>query len=78
MLIDYKIDVLQENKEGYTCLHQSQRMEFLEMCEFLDPIVINAKMWQQKNCLVKILLNKHRTKFSKISVGIFREIIKYA
>ena len=48
------------------------------MCDLLDPIVINAKMWQQKNCLVKIMLNKKRTKFSTISVGIFREIIKYA
>lgn len=78
MLVSAKVDVLIENKEGYNCLHHSQRMELIDMCEYLDPIVIHAEIWQQKNCLVKLLVSKEGTKFQHISEGVFREIIKYA
>ena len=53
-------------------------MELLEMCEYLDPVLVRAEIWQQKNCLVKILLNRERTKFKPLSFFVFREIIKYA
>jgi len=78
MLVNAKINVLLENKEGYTCLTHSQKMELQEMCDFLDPVMVQAEIWQQKGCLVKILLNKQRTKFKHLSVAVFREIIKYA
>ena len=78
MLVNAKIDVLMENKEGYSCLIHSQKMELVEMCNYLDPVIVHAEIWQQKNCLVKILLNKNRTKFKSLSTDVFREIIKYA
>ena len=78
MLVDAKIDVLQENKEGNNCLDHAEKMERASLCEYLEPVMINQQMWQQKNCLIKILLNKQRTKFNRLSIGVFREIIKYA
>ena len=53
-------------------------MEFLDMSNYLDPIIINAEIWRRKNCLVKIMQHKNDTKFRPISIGMFREIIKYA
>jgi len=41
MLVDAKIDVLQENKEGYNCLVHAEKMELAAMCEYLDPVMIN-------------------------------------
>ena len=55
LLIDARIDVLIENKEGYNCLVHAQKMEFLDMSNYLDPIIINAEIWRRKNCLVKIM-----------------------
>ena len=49
-----------------------------ELCTYLEPIIIEAELWREKNYLIKILLNKHRTKFRMMSMGVFREIIKYA
>ena len=48
------------------------------MCEYLDPVIVRAEIWQQKNCLVKLLLHRRRTKFSQLSMAVFREVIKYA
>ena len=58
MLVDAKCDVLLVNKEGYNCLHIAENRQFAEMCDYLEPVMINAHHWQQKNCLIKILLNK--------------------
>ena len=58
MLVEAKIDVLQENKEGYNCLNHAEKMELGDLCEYLEPVMINQSIWQQKNCLIKILLNK--------------------
>jgi hypothetical protein len=35
-------------------------------------------MWRNKNCLLKICLAKEKTPFKVLSLGVFREIIKYA
>ena len=78
MLVQAKVDVLIENKEGFNCLQHAQKMEQLLMCEYLDPIVINAEIWRQKNCLVKIMVCKEGTKFKNVAEGVFREILKYA
>lgn len=58
LLVAAKIDVLKENKEGFTCLNHSEKMMFTDMCEYLDPVIVNAEIWQQKNCLVKMMINK--------------------
>ena len=46
MLIHAKIDVLIENKEGYNCLEHSKRREHVALCEYLDPVVVHAEIWQ--------------------------------
>lgn len=36
-------------------------------------------MWQNRNCLLKICVNRKQTKlFKHISLPVFKEIIKYA
>ena len=49
-----------------------------ELCTYLEPIIIEKELWREKNCLIKIMLHKQRTKFSMFSIGVFREVIKYA
>ena len=78
LLVGAKADVLAQNKEGYSCLKHAEKREYASLCDYLDPILVSAQIWQKKNCLVKILLHKQSTKFKKLSAGVFREIIKYA
>lgn len=78
LLIKNGADVLIQNDEQNTCLNHAQLMANQELCTYLEPIIIEAELWREKNCLIKILLNKHRTKFRMMSMGVFREIIKYA
>ena len=56
LLVEARVDVLPENKETYSCLKHAEMREFADMCNYLDPIMVNAKIWQQKNCLVKLCL----------------------
>jgi hypothetical protein len=36
------------------------------------------ELWRNRNCLIKLYMNKEKTVFKNLSLGIFREIIKYA
>ena len=78
LLIQNGADVLILNDEQNTCLNTAQLMGDQELCTYLEPIIIERELWREKNCLIKIMLNKQRTKFSMFSVGVFREVIKYA
>ena len=78
LLIKNGADVLIVNDEQYTCLETAEMIGNAELCSYLEPIIIEAQLWRDKNCLIKIMLNKKRTKYKMLSVGIFREIIKYA
>ena len=79
LLVEKKINVLAKNFEDYTCFDHAEQMAHSEIAEFLEPIVIKAEIWKAKNCAVKIFLNKKRiTRFRKVPMGVFREIIKYA
>ena len=46
MLVDAKIDVLMISKEGLNCHEQAQKMEFEEMTQYLDPVIVLAEIWQ--------------------------------
>ena len=79
LLIENKINILAKNFEEFTCFDHAQEMGHGEVAEYLEPHIIKAQMWRNKNCLVKIYLNKSKTKkFSRVPNGVFREIIKYA
>ncbi len=50
----------------------------------MEPIIEEATVWRNKNCLAKLMVNREKIsekaksfKFGNLSVGIFREIIKY-
>jgi hypothetical protein len=54
-------------------------MGLQEVADLLEPHQIKAELWRNKNCLVKIYLNKARTvRYARVPNGVFREIIKYA
>lgn len=78
-LIGKHIDVLTRNFEDYTCFEHAENMGNLEVAEYLEPVIMKADMWRNKNCLVKIFLNKKRIPtYNRVPKGVFREIIKYA
>ncbi len=45
LLVAAKIDVLKENKEGFTCLNHCEKRMFTEMCDYLDPVIVHAEIW---------------------------------
>lgn len=74
-----KINLLAHNFEEYTCFDHAEHMGHLEVAQYLEPFMIKAESWRDKNCLVKLFLNKKKTeRFAKVPNGVFREIIKYA
>jgi ankyrin repeat protein len=78
-LVANRANVLIKNFEDYTCFEHAQMMGNAEVSEYLEPVIMKAEIWRNKNCLVKIFLNKKRVKnFSQVPNGVFREIIKYA
>ena len=53
-------------------------MGHAELADILDFHFKRETMWRNRNCLLKIYLSKDRTMFNNLSLGVFREIIKYA
>jgi len=49
-----------------------------ELVDILDYHFKVEMMWKNRNCLLKLFLNKEKTPFKNLSLGVFREIIKYA
>lgn len=49
-----------------------------DVAEVLDFWFKREQMWRNRNCLLKLYLTKDKNKFKNISLGVFREIIKYA
>lgn len=68
-----------KNFEDYTCFDHAEKMAHQEVANYLEPIVIKAEIWRNKNCIMKMFLNRLNVrKFKKVPKGVFREIIKYA
>eukprot|EP00347_Sterkiella_histriomuscorum_P017492 403349151 len=78
LLIQYKADVMKKNYESQTCLDIAIARGFPELTDILDYHYRKEVMWKNRNCLLKIYLAKEKTSFKNLSLGVFREIIKYA
>jgi hypothetical protein len=50
----------------------------VELATKLDYYFKREEMWRNRNCLLKLYLTKEKTQFKNLSLGMFREIIKYA
>lgn len=49
------------------------------LVDVLDYHMRREVMWRNRNCMLKLGLNKDRTRiFKNVHMDIFREIIKYA
>ena len=46
--------------------------------EYLEIEFKRETNWRNRNALLKLYLTKEKTKFKALSLGVFREIIKYA
>lgn len=56
-------------------------MGHADLVDILDYHTRREIMWRNRNCLLKIALNRDKTQaenFKNIHMDIFREIIKYA
>lgn len=67
---------MNEFQEGKTCLEEAKEME--DILETLSAAFLRDKLWKARNCLVKLYEQKEKTKYKNLSLGVFREIIKYA
>lgn len=78
LLIEYKAESLRRNYESLTPLEVAVSRGFVELADILDFYHQKETMWKNRNCLLKLFLNKEKTPMKNISLGVFREIIKYA
>lgn len=78
ILIDNKADIMKKNYENKTCLDLAADRGFDELELELDYHFQRELMWRNRNCLLKLYLNKEKTCFKNLSLGVFREIMKYA
>lgn len=56
-------------------------MGYGDLVDYLDYHTRREIMWRNRNCLLKIALNREKTPvdtFKNIHMDLFREIIKYA
>ena len=80
-MIENKADVMLTNYENKTCKEVAEDMGHGPLVDTLDYHISRERMWRNRNCLLKIALKKEHTSevtFKKISLDIFRDIIKYA
>lgn len=69
------------NYENKNCKEVAEDMGHGQLVDILDYHIQREKMWRNRNCLLKIGLSRERTSeetFKKISLDVFRDIIKYA
>ena len=78
LLLQNKADITKKNCEQKTCLELAEDREFREIQDILDIYYQREMMWRNRNCLIKLFLNKENTIFKNLSYGVFKEIIKYA
>ncbi|CDW81344.1 ankyrin repeat [Stylonychia lemnae] len=78
VLIDAGLNVNAKDNEQQTCLDIAIARGFAELADILEYHFKVEVMWKNRNCLLKLYLSKEKTPFKNLSLGIFREIIKYA
>lgn len=78
VLLENKAEILRKNYEQQTPLEVAVSRGFEELTDILDYYHKKETMWKNRNCLLKFYLSKEKTPFKNLSLGVFREIIKYA
>lgn len=79
LLLKHKSDITKKNYESKTCLNMAEDMGHAKLTDVLDYHMKREIMWRNRNCLLKIALNRDKTSaFKNIHMDLFREIIKYA
>ena len=58
ILVKSKADVLQVNAEKLNCIELAEKLNHKEICTYLKPIVHQATIWKNKNCLAKLMVNR--------------------
>jgi len=58
LLVKSGSNVLLKNNEKFTCFDHAENAGQTEVLEFLEPVIMEAKIWREKNCLAKIFVNK--------------------
>jgi len=56
VLVENGCDVLLENGCGHTCLSLAENIGHQDMCHYLEPVIEEAQVWGQKNCLAKLFV----------------------
>lgn len=69
---------MKKNYENKTCLDLAVDRGLSELADILEYQFKKEQMWRNRNCLLKLCLSRNGTPFKPLSLGIFREIIKYA
>jgi len=73
--------ILRKFSDGKTCLNAAEDMGHGELVDILDYHTKREIMWRNRNCLLKIALNRDKTTvetFKNFDMDIFIKIIKYA
>lgn len=61
LLIEKGANPLLQNTDGYNSLDKAIKVNKSEaVIEYLEPVIYEAKQWQSKNCLVKMMLNRRQ------------------
>ena len=61
LLVDKGANPLLENTDGNNSLDKAIKVNKSEaVIEYLEPVIYEAKQWQAKNCLVKLMLNRRK------------------
>lgn len=58
LLIEKRVEILAKNFEENTCFDHAKNMANQEVADFLEPLVIKAEIWRNKNSIMKMFLNK--------------------
>ena len=80
-LLEKRADIMKKNYEAKTCLDMAVDRQHVKLVDELDDMMRREVMWRNRNCLLKIGINREKTPvsaFKNISLDLFREIIKYA
>jgi ankyrin repeat protein len=81
-LLEHKSDIMKQNYEQKSCLKLAEDMQHAQLVDVLDFHMKREIKWRNRNCLLKIALNRNveapQNLFKGFSVDVMREIIKYA
>lgn len=82
LLLERKADIMKQNYEQKSCLKVAEDMQNAPLVDILDFHTKREQMWRNRNCLLKIALNREHpaqlNPFKGMPFDLMREIMKYA